>query len=389
MSKKKFMVGFYWVTGFVVVLLLVMRLTRSVPPFEPGRHPPAGTWGSLDPETALKLQAILDENVNMLKVPGLQAFVRTATGQTWSGFSGTVDLRRKQPFQRDHVIRTGSVTKTFTAVLVLKLSETGKVNLDEPIIKWFPNLPSAEKITVRHLLDHSSGIPEIIPKVMLKSIFSSTYWEPDELLDLISQDEPAFEPGSQFDYSNSNYILLGLILELESGEPVTQLLHEQILDPLKLKHTFFIPYEPAPDNLVPGYDRDLSKFPGMLDTRVKNTSWATAAFTSGALASTADDLGIFYENLFAGTILNPSSILEMTTFIPASNPGFPEQNGSGLGLMRLIVNGEELIGHVGQFMGSTAIAMFSPAQNDIVVITCNLSNPNLLKTLAEFKAVVK
>jgi D-alanyl-D-alanine carboxypeptidase len=283
----------------------------------------------------------------------------------------------------------GSVTKSFTAVLILKLVEEGRLSLDTPVSKWFPDLPSADEISIRHLLNHSSGIPEIIPKVLLKSIIPSTYWKPEELVDLIAKDEPQSTPGTRFDYSNSNYILLGLIIEEVSGKPFTQLLHEQIIDPLNLEHTHFIPYETAPVQLVTGFDRDMASIPGMLTIGTDNTSWATSAFTSGAMASTAEDLGVFFERLFAGALLSPSTMEEMTTFIDASNPGFPEQTGSGLGLMRIEVDEQELIGHAGQFMGSTAIVMHSPDENYSIAVTCNLSNPNLVEVLVNLQGNIK
>jgi D-alanyl-D-alanine carboxypeptidase len=373
------------IIGIIIVTTTVIRLTRSVPPFEPAEERQLAEWGSLDLENAQKMQAVLDEDVNLLKVPGLQAFVLTSDDKTWSGTSGTADLVRQNLMQRDDVLRVGSVTKTFTAVIVLKLVEERRLSLDESIVKWFPDFPNAEAITVRHLLNHTSGIPEIIPKVLMKSIIPSTYWKPEELVDIIAQDGPSFTPLGTFEYSNTNYILLGLIAERIAGKPFTQQLHEQIIDPLNLEHTYFIPYEQAPDNLVPGFDRDLSSFPGMLDISPDNTSWATAAFTSGALASTADDLGVFFERLFAGELLSPSTMSEMTTFVSAPNPGFSEQNGYGLGLMHLEVDGQELVGHVGEFMGSTAIAMYSPDKNYIIVVTCNLSYPNVVKVLVDLQ----
>ena len=139
--------------------------------------------------------------------------MRTPEGKTWSGTSGTTDLARDYLLRRDHVLRVGSVTKTFTAVLILKLVEEGRLSLDDPIAKWFPGFPSAEAITVRHLLNQSSGIPEIIPKVMLKSIIPSTSWEPEELVDIVDEEKPNLAPGSRFEYSNTNYILLGGIAE--------------------------------------------------------------------------------------------------------------------------------------------------------------------------------
>jgi D-alanyl-D-alanine carboxypeptidase len=180
-----------------------------------------------------------------------------------------------------------------------------------------------------------------------------------------------------------------MIAERVTGKTIAQLLRDDIFTPLELGNTYFVPYEQAPAMLVPGFDRDLSHFPGLLEVGRGDTSWPTAAFASGALASTADDLGVFYENLFDGSLLSPSTMNEITTYISASNPGFPEQNGYGLGLMRLEVDGQELVGHVGEFMGSTAIAMYAPDKHDIIVVTSNLSYPNVLEVLVDLREAIQ
>ena len=348
-------------------------------------------WGSLDSETAQRLQSLLDEDVNRLRVPGLQAFVRTSAGRTWSGSSGTTDLARKELLGREHVLRVGSVTKTLTAVLILQLVEEGYLSLDDPLAKWFPSFPNAEAIRVRQLLNHSSGIPEFLdtPDVLMKSIIPSTKWQPQELLDIAAKRKPYFAPGGAWHYSNTNYILLGLIAERITGKTSAELLRSSIIDPLMLANTYFVPYEQAPATLVRGFDRDLSHFPGLLDIGTGDTSWATAAFTSGALASTADDLGVFYERLFAGALLSPSMMTDMTTFVEAVNPGFEAQDGYGLGLMRLKVDGQELIGHVGEFMGSTAIAMYAPDKHFIIVVNANLSYPDLVSVVADLQKLIR
>jgi D-alanyl-D-alanine carboxypeptidase len=186
-----------------------------------------------------------------------------------------------------------------------------------------------------------------------------------------------------------NYILLGLIAEQISGKTAVQLLRENILEPLKLQNTYFIPYEPTPEKLVRGFDRDLTHMPGLFEIGQGNTSWATSAFTSGALASTANDLGVFLENLSAGTLLSPALMREMTTFIEAPNPGFTEQKGYGLGLVQLTIDGQELFGHPGEFMGSTAQAVYSPSQNYIIVVTSNLSYPNLIDVISDLQKLVR
>jgi D-alanyl-D-alanine carboxypeptidase len=379
------------IVAVVAAALLVPRLTRQVTPFAPPPDRQLDSSGSISRQSAEELQSVLDDEVNRLGVPGLQALVWTRDGRTWSGASGTVDLRRTTLLRRDHILRVGSTTKTFTAVLVLQLVESGRLRLKDPLANWFPRFPNADAITIRQLLNHTSGIPEFLetPEVLMKSILPSTYWQPPEVLDISSKRAAYFAPGSGWRYSNANYVLLGLIIEKLTGRSAADVMRQQIIAPLGLANTYFIPYEPAPPRLITGFDRDLSHFPGMLDVGPENTSWATAAYTSGALASTAGDLGTFYHSLFVGGLLSPASMKEMTTFVDASNPGFEAQDGYGLGLMRLDVEGTELIGHVGEFMGSTAIAMYSPKEGYLIVITTNLSFPDLLEPLRRMQAVIQ
>jgi D-alanyl-D-alanine carboxypeptidase len=369
----------------ILVVAVVWRLTRSVSPYIPSESRNYQASGTVDAATARRLQGILDQDLNRLKIPGMQAYVRTADGKTWSGASGTTDLGRKRVFQPDDILRVGSVTKTFTAVVILKLVEEGALNLEDPLSKWYPDFPNAGSITIRQLLNHTSGIPEYIPKILMKSIIPFTYWQPQEIVEIAAREKSLFPTGSAFSYSNANYVLLGLIAEKVTGKTTVELLHEMIIDPLSLQHTYFVPYEKAPAALVPGWDRDLSHFPGMLDIGVKNTSWATGAYTSGALASNAGDLATFYNNLFDGALLSPAMMKEMTAFIDAPNPGFDEQTGYGLGLMQVDIDGKELIGHVGEFMGSTAIAMVSPGEKYTIVVVCDLSFPRLTGVLADLQ----
>ena len=388
MIKKHWKLILGILIGLSLILLAVITFTRSVPPYTSPADHQVNPGGTLDANKAQALQAILDNAVNQLKVPGLQAYVSTAEGLTWSGTSGTSDLGRNHPMQPDDILRIGSVTKSFTAVITLKLVETGQLSLQDALAQWFPEIPGAQSITIRNLLNHTSGIEEIIPKGMMKSIIPNTVWQQDDLMKLIASSPLKFSPGSQWEYSNSNYILLGLIAEKITGKSMLQLYHQEIIDPLSLKHTSFIPFEPAPAALITGYDRDLSHFPGMLDITPANTSWATLAYSSGAMVSTAEDLGTFVNHLMAGDLLSMPMMKEMTSFVDSVNPGFPAQNGYGLGLMRLTVGEHELVGHVGQFMGFSTIAMFSPEEKYTIVVIRNLSNPELVEVISYLQEAI-
>jgi D-alanyl-D-alanine carboxypeptidase len=383
-----------WLLALLVLAFLAglfLRFTRKIPTYSPPIGRPSPDAGMLDRDIAQQMQAVLDEQVNRLNLPGLQAYVRLPAGAAWSGASGTVDLKRKTQLQDDHILRVGSVTKPFTAVLILKLVEAGQLSLDDRLSQWFPDFPGADQITIRQLLNHSSGIADVLefPAILGKTIIPWISWKPSELVQIVAGAKLHFTPGSAFHYSNTNYILLGLIAEQVTGQPVVRLLREEILDPLNLTNTFFVPYESAPDRLVRGYDRDLTHIPGLFDIGKNNTSWATSAFTSGALASTAADLGNFFSVLSAGELLGPATMDLMTTFISAPNPGFEPQKGSGLGLVRLVIDGQELYGHPGEFMGSSSLAVYSPAQNYIIVVTSNLSFPDLVSVVSDLQKIVR
>jgi D-alanyl-D-alanine carboxypeptidase len=107
------------------------------------------------------------------------------------------------------------------------------------------------------------------------------------------------------------------------------------------------------------------------------------------MISTAEDLAVFMQHLMAGNLLSAATMQEMTTFVDCVNPGLAAENGYGLGLMRLDVDGHELIGHVGQFMGFTTVAMYSPEEKYTIVVICNLSNPDLVEVVARLQDVIR
>ena len=329
----------------------------------------------MDQETATRLQSALDGDINRLGVPGFQASLQTTDGQTWYGVSGTVDPKRRTPLRRDHLMRIGSVTKTFIAVAILQLVEEDRLNLNDKLARWFPQFPNADRIHVRDLLTHRSGIFNYLesPQV-LASLFSTHYtWQTQALIDIAAESKPVYPPGEIYYYSNTNYVLLGLIAEQVTGEDSATLIRERISKPLGLYNTYLVPNETAPETLVSGFDRDLIPLPGLFENTPDNISISTAAYTSGAMISTAEDLRIFYEGLFLGELISPAMLEEMTAFFPVTDSGTPQLTGYGLGLFRLEIAGEEVWASLGEFVGSMTMVTYSPREHDIVAIIGNLS----------------
>jgi D-alanyl-D-alanine carboxypeptidase len=210
----------------VLALLLVFWIGRSQFLYfrafiAPGDRDLTG-WGSVGTETAAELQDILDAAVNDLKVPGLQAYVRTPDNKTWFGVSGTVDFKRTALLRRDHILGVESITKLFTAAVVFQLVEEGKLSLEAPVSNWFPELPNAAKITISHLLSHTSGVPDVVKSVSTggrSALNPGIVWDPAELIEAAARRKPLFDPGTNYHYSNTNYILLGVIAERLIGKP--------------------------------------------------------------------------------------------------------------------------------------------------------------------------
>lgn len=332
-------------------------------------------WGNIDTETAAELQDVLDAAVNDLKVPGMQAYVRTPDNKTWFGVSGTVDFKRTALLRRDHILGVGSITKLFTAAVILQLVEEGKLSLEEPLSNWFPELPNATNITISHLLNHTSGVPDVVKSVSTggrSALNPRIVWNPTKLIEAATRRKPLFDPGTDCHYSNTNYILLGVIAERLTGKPMPKLYQECIFKPLGLKHTFFPPYDTA-SNLITGFDRDFIPVPGLYKNKPEDTSWPSLVYSAGAIASTAEDVGIFLDSLFSKAVLSDSMLNKMIDFCDLCDPDIPLTTGYGSGLFRYEIGEDELWGHAGQYIGFEAMALYCPAENYIIVVIGNVS----------------
>jgi len=346
----------------------------SLPRYDiPKERRPSGN-NTLDEDIAVQLQGILDKAVEKYRLVGIQVSVKTRDGKTWNGVSGTKDRKRKIPMSADDPIRIGSVTKVFTSVIIFRLIEDGTLGLEQTINAWFPDIPGAHSVTTRHLLDHSSGIPEILDlKVMLASSFNPhKKWRPEELVRLIKGKKPEFAAGTAHKYSNSNYILLGLIAEKVTGKPLKELYREQIIDPLCMRNTYFVPYEEAPANLTNGYDRNLIPLPGYHIVKPDNTSWSTCAFSSGAMVSTASDLSLLLAAIMDASIVSGDSLIAMTSFTEGGDKKERYNKFFGRGLFRFDVLGGT-IGHLGLFIGSEALVIYHPEKRYVIALIGNVS----------------
>ena len=278
------------------------------------------------------LKATIQELVDV-GYPGALAAKTDKDGNAVGATAGKGNLATGEAPPLDGEVRIGSNTKTFVAVLVMKMVEEGKVKLDEPIETYLPGLIKGQgvdgkKITVRQLLQHTSGLPETA--LGFPDVFASrnNYYQPRDILDEALTKAAQFAPGAKFTYTNTNYIVLGLLAERVAKRPIAEQIETKIVKPLGLKHT----YMPAPGEKTirgkhpHGYHTRDGK-PGKLeDITEADPSWEWAA---GSMISTPSELNKFMQSVFDGSLLSQASISEMKKSVPA-----PEMGGEyGLGLI--------------------------------------------------------
>lgn len=284
------------------------------------------------------------------------SIVSQRVGQhTAAGASGVADVRTGRTANVDDRYRIGSNTKTMVAVVVLQLVEEGELGLDDSVAALLPDLGLDERITVRHLLQHTSGFHT--DTMLGKGEYSYDamrfrYFAPEELVEIaLTNPAPRPEPGTHHEYSNTNYVLAGMLIEEITGNPVEYELQHRILTPLRLDDTSFERVSPfILGSHLRGYlPQGQGKPP--YDTTTYSFSWV---WTAGAVVSTADDQTRFLQGLFDGDLLSPGMLDAMTDV---------NADGYGLGVFRVpvpCVPGGYAYGHNGIVFGYTSWVLSTP-----------------------------
>lgn len=314
------------------------------------------TMGALAPPAASAaarphtVQRGLNALVHTDGVPAALASVKDRGGRTRAYTAGVGDLATGAKVPRDGQVRVGSNTKTITAVVVLQLVGEGKIGLDAPVDAYLRGLVGGDgidgrQITVRQLLQHTSGLPNY-SKYLSDDI---RYYDPRELLDLALQHKADFAPGTNWAYSNTNYLVAGLIVQKVTGRSLAEEIDQRVIQRIGLRHTYF----PAPGEEMirerhpRGYYQDSAGAP-LVDATEWDPSWAWAA---GQMVSTNSDLNRFFSALLAGRLLPKAQLEQMRTTVPASYP-FPAGARYGLGLVSTPLScGGVYWGHGGSMTG--------------------------------------
>ncbi|MGY1855206.1 serine hydrolase domain-containing protein [Modestobacter sp. SYSU DS0290] len=347
-------------SGLLAAGLLAPPATAAPP-----RHAPAG-----------ELQRELDALVREDGYPGALAAVSDARGRVRDLTAGVGDLATGAPVPRNGEVRVASNTKTFTATVVLQLVGEGRVALDEPVETYLPGLVRGEgidgrQITVRQLLQHTSGIPDY-DHVLIEEWQGSGYhrfYEPHDLLAAGLSQPALFPPGGGFEYSNTNYVLAGLLVQRVTGRPVGEEITRRVIEPLHLRDTYW-PGEGEQQlrGRHPHVYSPLEPEGPPVDVSVLDPSLGWAA---GALVSTPRDLLRFNSALVGGELLSPQLLAEMQRTVPADGTVLRGAEEYGLGLQTYTLScGGVAWGHGGDLPGShTRNAVTSDGRGAVVVIT--------------------
>lgn len=286
-----------------------------------------------------ELQAVADDARG--RVPALVVGVERPDGTVAFAASGRRVKGGEEPVLPDDPMPVGSITKTFTAVVVLQLRDEGRLSLDDTLDRWLPDFPRADQIELRHLLTHTSGIyPYTEDADFVDRMVAGDTFTVDEKVAIAATHDPLFAPGAAWSYSNSNYLLLGKVIEAVTGDTAAAALRTRIFTPLGMRDTLLLGAETLDGGLpVHGYLRNGAQ--GDLDV---TDAWnGTAAWTDGAIVSTAADMLRFSHGLASGELVAPETFGEMVDAAVEIN----ERMGYGYGLLLI----DDFVGHDGATIG--------------------------------------
>jgi D-alanyl-D-alanine carboxypeptidase len=345
-----------------------------------------GKWASSKtPAYASALEPKLQQLVQDMLVPAAAVLVQSPELGDWATAFGTRTLDGAQPVTLSDHVRIGSNTKTMTGTIVLQLVEEGKLGLDEPVSMYQPDVPNGDQITIRNLLTMRSGLYNYSESVELNRSLDETplrVWSPDELLAIAFRQPSSFAPGAQYAYCNTNFILLGLIIEQLTGNSAEGEFQRRILDPLGLTETLLpvlssnaiaVPHpqgyqfgtnvETITSSVLPA-DQQAAAAAGTLqpnDVTDENPSWA---WTAGSGISTAGELGRYVQALVGGGLLGPEMQAQRLASMQPTDPSNPMSSRFGLALADL----GPLLGFIGDIPGFNSFMGYD-ANRAITIVT--------------------
>jgi D-alanyl-D-alanine carboxypeptidase len=343
-----------------VLALSVGIALLAVTATAPGADVPSAKRAAID--------AALGKAFAATKAPGVVVGIWIPGELSYVATRGVSNIKTKQPMRVDDHFRIGSITKTFTATLLLILADEKKLLLDDPVSKYLAWVPNGDKITLRMLANMTSGLHSYTEDDEWFRIAFSDFkrvWTPRELVDVGINHVPDFAPGQGWHYSNTSYVLLGMILEQVAGKKIQDSLDEKIFRPLKLTQTSWpvgdaLPKPYAHGTTVQTLDDKLD------DATNRSPSWA---FTAGELVSTMADLRTWIVSYATGSLISPEMQEQRLTWMTLP-PNTPDHAyGIGIGI------DHGWLGHTGELPGYNCSAFYLPEKKAVMIVMVNTDIP--------------
>ncbi|MFD9485908.1 serine hydrolase domain-containing protein [Streptomyces sp. NPDC059991] len=326
--------------------------------YGPDRCPSDG----LGPELTARLDKAIEDVRRQADIPGVVVGLWMPGKGNYVRATGVADTTTGRPMSTDFFTRIGSETKTFTVTALLKLVDDHRVRLDDPISTYIRGVPNGRRITLRHLAEMRSGLfPYTSDPDFEHDLLSdpSRTFTPHEVLAYGYKHKNTFAPGTQFQYSNSNLVLLGLVIEKVSGLRAADFIEKRVVRPAHLDHTLFPKGPEFPKPHARGYtNQTLSG--DIEDSTNWNPSWA---WTAGAMISNLQDLRRWAKIVATGTLLTPETQKQRLRTLPTGYPG----TSYGLGIFK----SGGWTGHNGSIPGYESVTVYLPSQKATLVVLLN------------------
>jgi CubicO group peptidase (beta-lactamase class C family) len=347
----------------------------------------------LKPISQAALQGLIDATARELLVPGAVVLLRTPQGD-FTAASGTTQLNTKNPPRADTHFRIASNTKTMTAAVIMQLAQESKLGLNDPVSKYVPGVPNGDNITIAQLLEMRSGLYNYTNDPIISATIDTDpakVWTPAELLAIAFAHPPNFPPGAKYEYNNTNYALLGLVVEKVDGKPLAQAMQDRLFGPLGLQHTLLpastvntLPepyshgylYGSSSVALVgePPYSPEVqaaARAGTLLPKDYTGVNHSNAA-AAGGVISTAYDLATWIKALVAGRVLDPAYQRRWLDSLKPEDPSKPEGQKYGYGIAQLSWGPNTIYFHGGETPGYNSKISYDPVNDMTLIVWTNL-----------------
>jgi D-alanyl-D-alanine carboxypeptidase len=318
---------------------------------------------SVDPATAQRLTTAIERELQRQALPGAIVGVQRDGQPPWIRARGLANLQTLRPMRGDEHVRIGSVTKAFVTTLLLRLAQEGRLSLDSPISRYVAGIPGGEAITLRQLANMTSGLADDFanPEFSFEYLTGETF-TPERLVELGIGLPTLFAPGTAWSYSNTNTVLLGMVIQQVTEQPLATALKQRVFVPLGLRGTSLPSFKTLPKPYASGYTYQTTN--GRLGDATFNTP--TATWAAGGIVSTVPDLLKAARMFGTGKpLLTPATQRQREQWV-AFPPNSPTQR-YGIGVFDF----DGWIGHNGGIPGYTAIAWYLPQRRLSLVVAVN------------------